>query len=79
MTASLESAPPAMRQIIEQIAAAVHEGDDAALPYLLECFAEIADLQALFALRQRLRQDLHRQPGPAGDSPETEPLPLASN
>ena len=48
--------PPSVQRIIEQIALAVYDGDDAALPDLLGRFAETADLTALFALRHRLEQ-----------------------
>jgi hypothetical protein len=48
-----------VQRIIEHIALAVHDGDDAALPDLLGRFAQTADLTALFALRHRLHQDLN--------------------
>ncbi|MEU0787797.1 hypothetical protein ABZ341_40485 [Streptomyces sp. NPDC006173] len=51
--------PPAqLRQMIQQIVAAVREGDDARIHILLQDFAREADFSAVLALRRQLYRDL---------------------
>jgi hypothetical protein len=60
--------PAALRQMIQQIAAAVREGDDARIHVLLRDFAREADLSAALALRRQLYRDLDADQGPARPS-----------
>ncbi|MGA5114664.1 hypothetical protein [Streptomyces pseudogriseolus] len=51
--------------MIQQIVAAVREGDDARIHVLLQDFAREADLSAALALRRQLYRDLGADQGPA--------------
>ncbi|MFD5724415.1 hypothetical protein [Streptomyces sp. NPDC127036] len=58
--------PPAeLRQMIQQIVAAVREGDDARIHLLLQHFAREADVTAALALRRQLYRDLDADQSPA--------------
>lgn len=52
-----------VQQVIADILKAVRAGDDMRLRHLIERFSRIADLDALFLLRQSLRQDLQHSAG----------------
>ncbi|MFE8966105.1 hypothetical protein ACFYMR_04660 [Streptomyces albogriseolus] len=54
--------------MIQQIVAAVREGDDARTHVLLQDFAREADLSAALALRRQLYRDLDADQGPARPS-----------
>ncbi|MET9880212.1 hypothetical protein ABZZ36_37230 [Actinacidiphila glaucinigra] len=54
--------------MIQQIVAAVREGDDARVHILLQDFAREADLSATLALRQQLYRDLDTDRGPTRPS-----------
>ncbi|MFI8186723.1 hypothetical protein ACIF70_40510 [Actinacidiphila glaucinigra] len=51
--------------MIQQIVAAVREGDDARIHVLLQDFAREADFSAALALRRQLYRDLDADQGPA--------------